>query len=271
MKKRVLTILSIVAMIIMASAAIALAEDTGFTAPKDGDIVQVGSNVDVTYVMGYTPANAQPCIKITIENPSGEAIEHEVFDIYETTTSFTADTVGTYKITGTCGQYITMNMGLSSTKFRSYSDENERVINVKVLSKEAYQKQTANNEAAVAAEAKAKKVKTVTVNVKTVNKKAIDKAVKKKGGSKNYVTKIVLGKKVKKISKNAFKTYKKVKTLEVKSKKLTKKSVKNALKGSKIKTVKVNVAKKNATNKKYVKKYKKIFTKKNAGKKVTVK
>jgi len=37
-----------------------------------------------------------------------------------------------------------------------------------------------------------------------------------------------------------------------------------------VKTVKVKVGKKK-TNKKYVKKYKKIFTKKNAGKKVRVK
>ena len=108
-------------------------------------------------------------------------------------------------------------------------------------------------------------------SVKVVDgKKAIDKAVKKKGGSNKYVTKIVLGKTVKKISKGAFKSYKRVKTLEIKSKKLTKKSVKNSLKGSKVKTVKVKVGKK-ATNKKYVKKYKKIFTKKNAGKKVKVK
>lgn len=61
-----------------------------------------------------------------------------------------------------------------------------------------------------------------------------------------------------------------VKTLTVKSKKLTKASVKGSLKGSKINTVKVKVGKKKE-NSKYVKKYKKIFTKKNAGKKVKVK
>ena len=61
-----------------------------------------------------------------------------------------------------------------------------------------------------------------------------------------------------------------VKTVTVKSKKLTKASVKGSLKGSKVKTVKVKVGKKKE-NKKFVKKYKKIFTKKNAGKKVKVK
>lgn len=119
-------------------------------------------------------------------------------------------------------------------------------------------------------QAAAKEVKTVTVNVKTVDAKAIDDAVKKAGGSETYVTKIVLGKEVSKISASAFEKYTKVTTLEIKSKKLKKAKVKKSLKGSKVKTVKVNVGKKKA-NKKFVKKYKKIFTKKNAGKKVIVK
>ena len=63
---------------------------------------------------------------------------------------------------------------------------------------------------------------------------------------------------------------KKVKTVTVKTKNLTKKTIKKALKSSKVKTVKVKVGSKSA-NKKFVKKYKKIFTKANAGKKVTVK
>lgn len=124
--------------------------------------------------------------------------------------------------------------------------------------------------ATAAADSAAKEVKTVTVNVKTVDAKAIDNAVKKAGGSEKYVTKIVLGKKVSKISASAFKKYTKVTTLEIKSKKLKKAKVKKSLKGSKVKTVKVNVGKKKA-NKKFVKKYKKIFTKKNAGKKVKIK
>ena len=116
-----------------------------------------------------------------------------------------------------------------------------------------------------------KSITSVTVNKKTVNAKAINAAIKKAGGSKKYVKKIVIGKKVRKISKNAFKSYKKVKTIEIKTKKLTKKSVKKSLKGSKVKTVKVKVSKKKSVNKKYVKKYKKFFTKKNAGRKVKIK
>lgn len=85
-----------------------------------------------------------------------------------------------------------------------------------------------------------------------------------------FLTTSVVGKKVKKISKGAFKNYKKTRTLIIKTKKLKKASVKKSLKGSKISKVKVKVSKKKKANKKYVKKYKKIFTKKNAGKKVKV-
>jgi subtilisin family serine protease len=115
-----------------------------------------------------------------------------------------------------------------------------------------------------------KAVKTVTVNTKTVSAAAVRKAIKKAGGTAADVSKIVLGKRVRKIRKNAFKGTK-AKTLVVKTKKLKKKSVKGSLKGSKIKTVKIQVSKKKAINKKYKKKYRKIFTKKNAGRKVRVK
>ena len=110
----------------------------------------------------------------------------------------------------------------------------------------------------------------MTVNTAAVTAKAVDAAVKTAGGSSEYVEKIVLGKKVKKISKGAFAKYKNVKTLTIKSKKLKKSTVKASLKKSKVKTVQVKVGNKKA-NKKFVKKYKKIFTKKNAGRKVTVK
>lgn len=109
----------------------------------------------------------------------------------------------------------------------------------------------------------------VTINKATVSKSVIDKAVKKAGASKKYVTSFTLGKKVKKIKAKAFAGYKKAKTLIVMTKKLKKSKVKNSLKGSKIKTIKVKAGSK-TVNKKYIKKYKKIFTKKNAGKKVKV-
>jgi len=131
----------------------------------------------------------------------------------------------------------------------------------------AAEREAADREAE--AEARAQKVSTVTVNVATVNAKAVDNAVKKAGGSEKYVTKIILGGKVKKISSSAFSKYKKAGTLTVKTKKLKKASVKNSLKGSKITKVQVKIGSKKV-NKQYVKKYKTIFTKKNAGRKARV-
>lgn len=122
---------------------------------------------------------------------------------------------------------------------------------------------------AASEEAKARSIKVVTVNNKVVTSKAVDAAVKKAGGSKKYVTTIVLGKKVKKIKKGSFTGYDKVKTLQIKTKKLKKSSVKGSLKGSKITKIKIIVGKK-TTNKKIAKKYRKVFTKKNAGKKVKI-
>lgn len=107
----------------------------------------------------------------------------------------------------------------------------------------------AKKSAGTVAFVKAKKAKTITVPARV-----------KLADGKYY--------NVSKIGKKAFaKT--KTKTVVVKTKKLTKKSVKGSLKGSKVKTIKVKVGKKKI-NKKYVKKYKKIFTKKNAGRKVKV-
>ena len=120
-----------------------------------------------------------------------------------------------------------------------------------------------------AAEAKMKGIKNITINKATVNAKTINNAITAAGGSKKYVTKFVLGKKVKKISKSAFKDTN-VTTIEVKTKKLRAKSVKGSLKESKVKKIVIKVGK-SKVNKKYKKSYKKIFTKKNVGKKVSIK
>lgn len=80
---------------------------------------------------------------------------------------------------------------------------------------------------------------------------------------------MTIGKNVKKIRVNAFKGSKATK-LTVKTQKLKKATVKGSLNGSAVKTLQVSLGKK-ALNKKYVTAYKKIFTKTNAGRKVTVK
>ena len=80
---------------------------------------------------------------------------------------------------------------------------------------------------------------------------------------------VTIGKNVKVIKKNAFKGSKATKLI-LKTKLLKKTKVKGCLKSSKIKTVQVKVGSKKQ-NKTYIKKYKKIFTKANAGKKINVK
>ena len=105
--------------------------------------------------------------------------------------------------------------------------------------------------------------KAVVINAKTVTAKAVKAALA--AASNQGATTVTLGAKVKRIAKGAFKGTK-VKTLIVKTKKLAKKSVKGCLKGSKVKSIQVKIG-----NKKVAKKYKKIFTKKVAGKKAKVK
>ena len=109
----------------------------------------------------------------------------------------------------------------------------------------------------------------ITFNTKTVNTKTVKAAAAKSGENIKDVKTIVLGKKVKKIGKGAFKSYRSAGTLVVKTGKLKKTTVKKALSGSKITKVKVKVGNRR-TNKKYVRIYKNIFTKKNVGRKVKV-
>ena len=123
---------------------------------------------------------------------------------------------------------------------------------------EAVTKAKAKSEAEAEAKAKASNINKSTVS-------AVDVKIASALGAKE----ITLGPKVKKIKSGAFKGTD-IKTVIVKSKKLKANSVKGSLKGSKVKTIKVKVGKAKE-NKKYIKIYKKIFNKKNAGKKVTVK
>ena len=115
-----------------------------------------------------------------------------------------------------------------------------------------------------------KSIKTITINKKTVSAAVVRKAIKMAGGTPSGIKEIVIGRNVRKIKKAAFKGTK-VKTLIIKSQKLKAKSVRKSLKGSKIKTIKIKVSGKKKTNRKYQKKYRRIFTKKNAGRKVRVK
>ena len=105
---------------------------------------------------------------------------------------------------------------------------------------------------------------TVTIDGHKVKVTQID--AKAFTGSK--IRTVTIGKYIKVIKKNAFKGSKATKLI-VKTKLLKKDKVKGSLKGSKVKTIQIKVGKK-SLNKKYLKKYKKIFTKKNAGRKVKI-
>ena len=108
----------------------------------------------------------------------------------------------------------------------------------------------------------------ITINAATVTAESVKDVIEKVDAAGGTTSKVILGKKVKKISKGAFKSTG-IKTVTLKTVSLKAKTVKGSLTGSAVSSVKVKVggAKK---NKKYVKQYKEIFTKKNAGRKVKV-
>ncbi len=112
-------------------------------------------------------------------------------------------------------------------------------------------------------------VSLLSLNVKTVDKKTLGKALKKARGTAKGIKTVVLGPKVRKVSKQAFTSLGKLAKVVVRTKKLSKRSVKGSLKGSKVKVIQVKVGSK-ASNKRYVKKYRKLFTRKNAGRSVSV-
>ncbi len=119
---------------------------------------------------------------------------------------------------------------------------------------------------------KAKNAKSVTVpaTVKLADGKAYKVTqVNAKAFTGAKIRTVTVGKNVTKLAKNAFAKSKATKVV-LKTKLLKKAGVKGCLKSSKVKTVQVKVGSK-TVNKKTVKAYKKIFTKKIAGKKVTVK
>lgn len=117
------------------------------------------------------------------------------------------------------------------------------------------------------------KAKSVTIpdNVTVDGKKYEVTEVSTEALKNSSATTVTIGKNVTTLAPEAFKGSN-VKTITIKSKKLTKQSVKNAFKGLKVKKliVKVKVGSKKE-NKKYIKKYKKFFTKKNIGVKAVVK
>ena len=104
--------------------------------------------------------------------------------------------------------------------------------------------------------------KTVKINAESYT--VIEIGTKAFNGSKAVT--VTVSENIMIIRPGAFKKSK-VKKLIIKSRKLTKKAVKGSLKSSKVKKLTINTGNKKL-RKKYLKKYKKIFTSKNAGRKV---
>ena len=89
-----------------------------------------------------------------------------------------------------------------------------------------------------------------------------------KAFGKSKALTVTVGKNVSSIRKRAF-AGSKVRTLILKTKKLKKQKVKGCLKGSKVKKIRVKAGSA-SVNRKYLRKYRKIFTKKNAGRKCRI-
>ena len=132
----------------------------------------------------------------------------------------------------------------------------------------SYKVTSVRNKTVTFTKAKNKKTVTVPATVTIKGEKYAVTAVAAKAFTAKKIRTVNVGSNVKKIAKNAFKGSKATKVI-VKSKLLTKKRVKGSLKNSKIKKVKVKLGSKKI-NKQYITKYKKIFTLKNAGRKVKV-
>ena len=119
---------------------------------------------------------------------------------------------------------------------------------------------------------KSKNAKSVTVPAKIrINGKTFKVTqINAKAFTGKKIRTVTVGKNVRAIKKNAFRGSKATKLI-LKTRLLKKTKIKGCLKNSKIKNVQVKVSTKKSVNKKYVKTYKKIFTKANAGKKVKIK
>ena len=118
---------------------------------------------------------------------------------------------------------------------------------------------------------KSKNAKSITVpaTIDLSGKKYNVTRVGEKAFTGSKIRTVTVGANVSKLNAYALKGSKATKLI-IKTKKFTKSAVKNSLKGSKIKYVVVKVGTKKV-NKTYITKYKKFFTKANAGKAVTVK
>ncbi|MEE1229212.1 MAG: FMN-binding protein [Lachnospiraceae bacterium] len=136
------------------------------------------------------------------------------------------------------------------------------------IGKEIYRIISSKSHTVELVKAKNQKRVTIPANVQYQGMSYQVTGIGKKAFAGRKIRKVVIGKKIIQIRAGAFQKSK-VKSLVIKTKKLKKKSVKGCLKRSKVKTIRIKVGSKKV-NKRYVKRYRKIFTKKNTGKNVSV-
>ena len=279
-KRRLLALLTAVTMIIALMPVIAFAND-------EWDVTGVGKDDGGLYIVQLNNGKARLEVKVTGDNSSPSyKWQREIVSDDGTTYPYIGSNLPYLDVTeaGWYCCYVYKNGGdQAEVDFRVVEVESkvepapEPVVkkgDVLKRNKTLYTvtKVAKDSTAGTVAFTKAKNTKNVTVPEKVKLEGKTYKVTKIKAnafkGSK--IRKVTVSKNVTSIAKNALKGSKAT-MLVIKSKKLTKKSsVKGSLKGSKIKTVQVNVGSK-SQNKKYIAKYKKVFTKKNAGRKVTVK
>ena len=203
-----------------------------------------------------TPSEPSTPREPSVEDDDAGMTEEETLEMLALTDYFMTDD-DTEWTKGGCKYIVLTNFKYDPEKYKVDKDKNE-----------AYYKESAPGTVALIKAKNTKSVKipaTVKLNKHTFKVVQINANAFK--GKK--IRTVTLGKNVKVIKKNAFKNSKATKVI-LKTKLLKKSKVKNCLKGSKVKTVQIKVGNK-SLNKKYVKKYKKYFTKKNAGIKVTIK
>lgn len=249
-----------------------------------GESYRAAADLDRTVKFGYILDSAK-LPSLTVDNADEGSIVYPSRNVYNLTFNVTArhdckDSEVTKEATCTekgikegtcsvCGQIVTEEIPALGHKWDAgvvtrkptATSQGVRTYTCKTCG------ETKTEAISNAAEKEAAKKAAAKKAASNINKSTVTAADIKKASNLGATT-VTLGAKVKKISKNAFKGTK-IKTVIVKTKKLKKASVKKALTGSKVTRIKVSIGKKKV-NKTYVKKYKKIFTKKNAGKKVKV-
>ena len=208
------------------------------------------------------------------------------FGEWKTTKQPTADEEGTKeRVCSVCGKRETelvdklpaddRQSGQDSGKAENEESSKPKEAAVKTgdtvkYSKNTYKVLSAKSKTVAFTKAYNKTSVTVPATIKAGGKTYKVTQINAKAFKGSKIRMVTIGKNVKTIKKNAFAKSKATKLI-VKTKLLKKSKVKGCLKGSKIKTVQVKVSSRKSVNRKYVKIYKKHFTKTNAGRKAAVK